>query len=137
MNVAVEFTDVEQLCIDVLRPLMAARGMPYPMSTTVPREPAPRPAAFWRLLPTGGNRANIVVDNATLTVESWATTETQASAMARKIRAVIESIAGTVHGQTVIYRTRDFSAPVNLPDPTSDQIRYTSTGSLYLRGVAL
>lgn len=134
MSTAVLFPDVEAVLCAVLPPLLAAEGLAYPVGTRVPN---PRPPAFWRLLATGGDRNNLVQDRPTLTVESWAATEVQASLMARTIRAVLESLAGTVTGSTVIYRARDFSTPANLPDPTSGQVRYTSTGSLLVRGVSL
>lgn len=131
---AVVFGDVEGLLCTALPPLLAARGMTYPVGTRVPN---PRPAAFWRVLASGGKRHNYVEDNPTVTVESWAATETQASSMARTIRAVIEGLAGQTVNGTLICRARDFSSPANLPDPASAQIRYTSTGSIYIRGAAL
>ena len=134
MSVAVLFPDVEQLLCMLLPSRLAAHGLSYPVGTRVPN---PRPAAFWRIEVGGGNRRDLVVDNPTVTVESWAGTETQASLMARTVRAVLESLAGVVSDGAVVYRGRDFSAPANLPDPTSSQVRYTSTGSILLRGAAL
>lgn len=134
MSTAVVFPDVEQLLIDALPSRLAAHGMTQPVGTRVP---SPRPAEFFRVLVTGGSRQNLVEDNPTVTVEAWAQTESRASLMARTLRAVLESLAGQVIGGTTIYRARDFSAPVNLPDPTSAQVRYTSTGSILLRGTAL
>lgn len=130
---ALIFPDVEALLCSVLPPLLAAEGLDHPVGTRVPN---PRPAAFWRVLATGGDRNNLVQDRPTITVESWADTEVTANLMARTVRAVLETLAGTVQDGTVIYRTRDFSPPVNLPDPTTEQTRYTSTGSILLRGAA-
>lgn len=132
--IAVLFPDVEDLLCTVLPPLLAARSLAYPVGTRVPN---PRDDAFWRVLATGGDRRNMVADDATVTVESWAQTEVQASLMARTVRAVLESLGGTTQDGTVVYRARSFSPPVNLPDPESAQIRYTSTGVITLRGTAL
>lgn len=134
MTEAILFPDVEDIVGTWLGPQLAAAGFPVPVATRVP---SPRPAEFVRLLATGGQRLNLVQAAPTLTVEAWAAKETRASLLCRTALALIESMAGQVIDGTTVYRARDFGLPVNLPDPTSAQIRYTATGQITLRGVAL
>lgn len=134
MTEAILFPDVEDVVATWLGPQLAAAGFPVPVGTRVPN---PRPTEFVRLLATGGQRLNLVQGAPTLTVEAWAELETRASLLCRTALALIESMAGQVIDGVTVYRANDFGLPVNLPDPASAQVRYTSTGSIVLRGSAL
>lgn len=131
---AVLFPDVEQLLIDALPPLLAAHGYTGVAVTT--RVPNPRPAAFVRVLVTGGARQTLVTDAPTVTVEGWGATETAALNLTRTARGCLELLRGVTVGGVVVYGGRDFGSPVNLPDPDSAQYRYTTTGTLPIRGAA-
>ena len=131
---AVLFADIEQLLCTWLPAQLAARGFTVPVGTRVPN---PRPASFLRVLAVGGARRNLVADQPTVAIEAWAPTEAAASALARTARAVIESAAGLVIDGVTVHRSRDFSSPVNLPDPVSAQCRYTFTGTMIISGAEL
>lgn len=100
------------------------------------RVPAQRPAEFIRLRRTGGTRANLVVDAATVVVEAWAADEHRAMELAQLARGWLHAAAGTTTDTTPIYRVLEFSGPAVLPDPESDQARVTQTLQLHLRGTA-
>jgi hypothetical protein len=85
---------------------------------------------------TGGPRLNLVVDSAQVTVEAWAADDVAAHDLAQAARAVIGGMEGTSVGGTLVYHVDEFSGPGNLPDPESNQSRYTWTMSVNTRGVA-
>ena len=99
--------------------------------------PNPRPSLFTRVIRTGGNRDRFI-DQATLTVESWGPDEITAQRLAALNQALIfkvgqVSVSGTTY-QT--YRPQEFAGPARLPDPDSDQERYTQTVSVGFRAYA-
>ena len=98
------------------------------------RVPNPRPATFVRVIRTGGPRRNIVTDQPTLTVESWASTCEAASDLAQRARQALHNLVGTQVDGVPIYRVDEASGPADLPDPLSDQARYSQTFSVALRG---
>jgi hypothetical protein len=53
--------------------------------------------------------------------------------MAQLARAVLHDLLGTVVDGVLVCKVDEFSGPVNLPDPLSDQPRYTQTFSVALR----
>lgn len=132
--VAVMFDDIEKILVGWLPARLAAHGLPVPVSTRIPQ---PRPASFVRVLAIGGARRNLIADAPNISVEAWAGTETAASLLARTTRSLIESMAGLIVDGTTVRRSRDLSVPVNLPDPTTAQTRYTFTGTLFVSGVEL
>jgi hypothetical protein len=99
----------------------------------LPRVPNPRPAAFYTVRRVGGPRRNIVTDSPTITVESWGGSDEDAADMAQLARAVLHDLLGTVVDGVLVCKVDEFSGPVNLPDPLSDQPRYTQTFSVALR----
>lgn len=98
--------------------------------------PATRPARFYRVLRTGGPRRNLVVDGAQITVESWAESDEDAQGMAQEARGILHTLPGQVIGDVLVCRVDELSGPANLPDPLSDQPRYTQSFSVALRGSA-
>jgi hypothetical protein len=101
-----------------------------PVSSRVPN---PRPATFVTVQRAGGPRRNIVTDEATLIVESWAATPAAAHDLAQNARATIHALLGTSVDGVRILRTEETSGPAYLPDPDSQQARYTQTFSVALR----
>jgi hypothetical protein len=99
----------------------------------LPRVPNPRPTTFYTVRRVGGPRRNIVTDSPTITVESWAGSDEDAADMAQLARAVLHDALGTVIAGVLVCKVDEFSGPVNLPDPLSDQPRYTQTFSVALR----
>jgi len=126
VTVAVRFPDAEAVVASALAAVAAV-----PVRTVIP---APRPTSFVRLLRTGGVARTTVTDAPILTVEAWAQRPSQAAALAATTRAQLHALAGTVAGGVTIGRVTDVSGPQNLPDPVSDQARYTFAVEIYLRG---
>lgn len=128
MGESVEFPDTVALVLEVLRDADDAPAHA--------RVPTPRPVSFYRVLRTGGPRANLVADGASVVVESWAEDEEQAHVLAQRARTALHAAASTVVDGTPIYRVTELSGPGRLPDPASEQARYTQTFTVMVRGSA-
>lgn len=98
------------------------------------RIPNPRPATFVTLRRTGGPKRNLVTDQAQVTAESWADTDQAAHDLAQEVRALLNALPGTVVDGVAVYRCDELSGPADLPDPLSDQARYSQSFSVALRG---
>lgn len=98
------------------------------------RVPNPRPATFVLVRRTGGPKRNLVTDEAQITVESWAATCEDAADLAQEARAILNNLPGQSIGGVPVYRVDEASGPADLPDPLSDQARYSQTFSVALRG---
>lgn len=132
MTEAILFGDVEQMQIDWLAATLPNYGYTgIKVSSQVDKA---NPSV--RVLGTGGQRRNLVVDTPTLVWEAWHKTETGASLLARTMRALIGTLPGQTVGGMFIYST-DLDIPQNFPDPESSRVRYTFSGSLSIRGYAL
>lgn len=101
----------------------------------VSRVPNPRPARFVLVRRVGGPRRDLVTDEATVTVEAWAATEQDAHDLAQLARAALHTLAGRKHDDITVYKVGEFAGPASLPDPESDQPRYTLTMTIAARGV--
>ena len=124
MSEAVLFPDVELLVCNLLRnPIL---GLPVGIKV-----PTTRPAEFIRILRTGGVTESIRSEAAQITVEAWAQSEQRASFILSQCRAIINRAEGSLFG------ARELSGPINLPDPTTAQIRYTMSFQIRARGAAL
>lgn len=99
--------------------------------------PNPRPDAFYTVTRTGGPRRNIVTDAAQITVESWALSDEGAHDMAQIARAHLHTIAGEIVNGSPVYRVDELSGPARLPDPLSEQPRYSQSFELAIRGGVL
>jgi hypothetical protein len=99
--------------------------------------PNPRPAAFVLVRRVGGVRRNLVVDEATISVEAWAATEQAAHDLAQSARAAIHAAQGTVvSGAGTLYRSDEIGGPAWDPDDESDQARYSFSVSVAFRGTS-
>lgn len=129
MPEVIQFLDVEQVVCAYLAPLLDV-----PVGTRVPKV---RPAAFVRVVRTGGPRTSVVTEAAQVTVESWAGVDQQAIAsdLAYSARAHLGAMQGE-HGGTVVYVVREFSGPAFSPDPVSSAARYVQTFEVVVRGYA-
>lgn len=128
------FPDAAAAVIGALNSQLPALGF-----TAVPvrsKVPNPRPSRFVLVFRTGGPRANIVTDAAQVTIEAWAASDADAHDLAQAARAVVNSLEGTVAGGVTVYGIEEFAGPGYLPDPESDQSRYTWTTSVHVRGAA-
>lgn len=119
--------DVEALIVEDFATNLA----PYPVATAVPD---PRPAAFIRILRTGGEgRTQRVLERVNITVEAWADDEVTAHNIAADCEARLFELAD-LPGE--FYSVEPFSSPARLPDPVSAQHRYTATYQVTVRAVA-
>lgn len=98
--------------------------------------PNPRPDTFVTVRRVGGVAVNRVVDGAFLAVECWGSHDAEAHDLAQICRGLIHSLSGTTYDTFTFYRVLEVGGPVNLPDPDSDQSRYTATYQVDLRGYA-
>lgn len=98
------------------------------------RIPDPRPATFVRVLRTGGPRRNLVTDQAQVTVESWAASDEEAHDLAQLARAHLHELPGQTVNDALVFRVDEVSGPADLPDPISEQPRYSQTFTVALRG---
>jgi hypothetical protein len=118
----IDFPDIEAILVDVL-----AAELDVPVSLQVPRNrPADAPA-FVLVRRLGGIRTTLVTDDPLVTVEAWAPDRTEAWSLVEQARAVVGSLAGSDRGGVTFYRVSETSGPTNLPDPESEQPRYTVT----------
>lgn len=133
--IAVVFPDAAAVVCSVISAGLPAQGFEdVPVGTVVPN---PRPAAFVRVLRTGGPQDTPVTDLAQLTIEGWATAEATAHDLAQMCRALLQAAIGTVVNGAPIYGYQEMNGPQNLPDPTSAMPRYSFTIRYRLRGQAL
>ena len=132
---AILFPNVEKRLAQGLQAWLAGRGITVPVGG---RTPDPRPAEYIRLYVIGGTRRDLVTDQPTVVVETYARTDERASDLANLARAYINALEGTdLEPGAAVYRVGEFSRPANLPDPTTTQSRYTATYSLDIRGTAI
>lgn len=137
-NVAT-FADVEQLLIDHLFPGFEDDDPEKPVVGT--KIPNPRPDAFYRVQRTGGVRRTRFTDAPIVVLESWGSDEAEAIEMAETGRTAMANLQGeSLEGATPddihqVYDVTESSGLINLPDPLSDQARYTQTFELHIRGV--
>lgn len=99
-----------------------------PVGTAVP---STRPPEFVRVLRTGGLKESVISEAAQITVEAWAQTEARASDLLSTARAILNAADATLFG------VHEFSGPINLPDPTTAQIRFTMTFQIRARGTVI
>lgn len=100
---------------------------------TTNRTPGPRPAEFVKVMGVGGVRRDPVTDVPTLAVEAWASTRTRAAELAQQVRAIIWSLEGTSTAGYAVQEVAEFAGPADLPDPLSNQFRYTATYAVAIR----
>jgi len=130
------FPDVEQEAGDHLTAAFAASEA-FSDVRAAGRIPSRRPRRFVRLRATGGQQLTINVDQPTLVVEGYADTDTDAAEITNLAVAILMQAgrdrqlgraAVVSPGVAVIGR------PQNLPDPLTEQARYTATITVALRG---
>ena len=126
MNDLIVMPDAERMVIEHLSSVLVP-----PVSLTVP---ASRPALFLTVQRIGGPRLNLVADNAMLTLEAWGGGPTAAKELLADARAQLHALRGSALDGVAVYQVTEISGPVNLPDPESNQARYTQAFQVALRG---
>lgn len=129
--------DVETLVVQYLNAELATRS-PWTTTEAYTKVPMNRPAAFVRILRTGGTRTRFI-DTATLALESWADDAITASNLAQTVRALMFNIDRVTYDSVTyqFYAPQEFAGPANLPDPDSVMERYTETFSVGVRATAV
>jgi hypothetical protein len=87
---------------------------------------------------TGGPASEwVVTEWAQVTLEAWGSSQKQASDLAATVRAIVRAMPGQTLSGIAVYKIDEFSGPANLPDPESNQARYTWTVSMHVRAEAV
>lgn len=128
------FPNAGRVVIDHLESRLVELGQACPVVHTVP---TPRPAKFVKVIRTGGIRQTLVTDSAQLTFEAWANSPTTAELLAETVRAIVYAMKATVVGGVRIANVEELSGPADLPDPDSQQHRYTFSAFIQTRGNAV
>lgn len=126
----VEFPDAVALVLDYLRDQLDD-------IVCVSQIPNPRPDTFLLVRRAGGVRLNVVADNPMLTVEAWAATPEAAHDLLAEARGRVHAMRGQAFDGVAVYRVTEIGGPAHLPDPTSEQPRYTMTVQVAVRGTAM
>jgi hypothetical protein len=118
--------DVELLVCTALTTALPLVGFgPIHVGTQIPN---PRPDSFVRVIRAGGTKESLVSEQAWVIVEAYAPMERDASYLLSICRAILHAQDGPLFGAFEV------SGPVNLPDPTTSQVRYTQTLGIRARG---
>ena len=128
----ISFPDPESvLCSFLTAQLVSGTFAGVKASTEVPN---PRPTEFVRVLLVGGFQDGLVTDVPRLAVEAWGVSKARASGLAARCRQLIDAAArdGSI-GAATLHRVNVVSRPQFLPDPETNQNRYTATYELALR----
>jgi metal-dependent amidase/aminoacylase/carboxypeptidase family protein len=99
--------------------------------------PNPRPDAFYTVTRTGGPKRNLVTDEAQITVEAWGPDDETAHDMAQAARAYLNAMVGQTVNGAPVYRVDELAGPANIPDPLSEQPRYSQSFAVAIRGEVL
>jgi hypothetical protein len=90
----------------------------------------PTPSEFIVVTVAGGIAETLITNAAQLVVDGYAATDARAYEICDVALSILRSADGLIRG------ARGFSYPQNLPDPATNQIRYTSTGDVRVWGAA-
>lgn len=126
--------DAVAVAVDYLAEQLEERGDD---AIVTDRVETPRPDRFVRVSRTGGPMKNRVQDGPQLTVECWDLAEEDAQDLAQLCRALLFAAQGAVVNGVPIGKVDEFGGPQLLPDPLSDQPRYTFTMQVAMRGQSL
>lgn len=93
-----------------------------------PDNTVPKPTSFIVIRPIGGLSETFVTATPLITVEGYANKRAEAYRLCDLALSIIRAQDGAIRG------ARGFSYPQNLPDPTTSQARFTSTGEVRVWG---
>lgn len=132
MSDSVLFTDAAALVIDELRAALEERDNDAAVGHSAPN-PRP-PAGFVLVRRVGGLRRDLVTDEPMLVIEAWHPSAATAHDLIQTARLVVHAMHGRAVDGVPVYRVTEVSGPAFLPDPLSDQPRYTMTVQVAVRG---
>lgn len=123
------FPDVEAALVTALNAGLLTHEPTVKASTKPPKgSKSPRGDEYITVISLGGASETFVTSTPLVTVEAYAKSEPRAYELCDLALAIIRSQDGTIRG------ARGFAYPQNLPDPTTSQVRYTSTGEVRVWG---
>ena len=93
-----------------------------------------RPAEFVLVRRSGGPQATVTTEKALIIIEAWAATDVAAHDLGQLCRAHCQRLRGQTVGDLQFYRVAEVGGFVPLPDPASDQYRYTFLIEAHVRG---
>lgn len=112
-------------------------GLGHTDVDAVHRIPDDRPSEFVRILRTGGVDGTVISERAQITIEGWADTPAAAHDLCQAAKAIVFAMqGGTGHGLTV-YDVQLLGGVAELPDPASQQHRFTCSVLVHVRGAQL
>jgi hypothetical protein len=109
--------DACQAVIDAINGALPTFGESVPVGTRVPAGVA----EFYRVDLAGGGRETIATDAFRILLEAWAGDEQRAARLLNIGRAILFAQTGPLFGVS------EYAGPTNLPDPTTDRVRYTAS----------
>lgn len=125
----ISFPNAQALLVDVLNAALPVGVKAYPKT---PKDNAvPIGDEFVVVRSLGGVRETLVTSAPLISVEGYANKSTRAYELCDLALAIIRAQDGDIRGAS------GFTYPQELPDPTTRQIRYTSTGEVRVRGAAI
>lgn len=125
----VRFPHAAKAVIDVLNAELPADVRAYPKVPAATKNPKPA-GKFVVIRTVGGVVETLVTSAAQITVDGYASADDDAYDVCDLALSIIRSQDDVVRG------ARGFGYPQNLPDPTTSQVRYTSTGEVRVWGAA-
>lgn len=131
---AIVFPDAAAALITYLTGELAARGDTATVHRSVPMT---RPARFLTVYRIGGVRQGVVVDVPRFAVDGWDETPEGAHDLLMLARALIGATEGRTIGGVQVYRVTEVGGPIDLPDPESEQARWSYQPELAVRGHAI
>lgn len=123
--------DVEAAVVALLSPLPG-----FTTHTQFPEDPT-FPLVLIHRSGGGMDQAAMVVDAATVQVDAWGQTKTEAYDTVQAARTRLLNIDGEAVGSVWISKVEESGAFLWLPDPESGRPRYTCDLRLYVRGMPL
>ena len=90
----------------------------------------PKPSKFVVVRANGGQRETLVSAAALISIEAYAAHPDDAFELCNLAFGLVQSLEEVISA-------RGFAYPQELPDPTTSQIRFTSTGEVRVRGAAI
>lgn len=128
----VTFPDAAAAVREIVAAAFAERGETVEVFTRVPASNVvPGLSTFVVVRGVGGNQETPVSAAPLITVEGYAPKRAEAYRLCDLALGVIRAQDGTIRG------ARGFTFPQELPDPTTSQVRFTSTGEVRVWGAVI
>lgn len=127
MSDVLEDPDIEDLLIDWAPAALVASGFTVPVAG---RKVADECVVVYRV---GGPDRDIVTGLPLVKFDVYAGLASRASAICRRMVALVKDLDGSSLGGSIVYRVDTFQGPTSDPRPPADLYRYTATLQLAVR----